>query len=430
MTISENLRKLLSEMADEDLPTTDLGYEEEIPESEDLEKKKEDEESVSEEFSDSEYDELLPTDDLGYAEEVPDEELEALVGDEEIRPEGDQFDIGDQSSELPDNWMPESEDIENELEEEDEEDLEKMVDEAILSFRRNKKLATIKEEEEIDSEKEEEDKKEVAEESSCDDSSNLEEEDESTEEDEEDKEMTESLNKLFKGQKLTENFKKKTQTIFEAAITEKINKERKVLREAYKVATKRKVKQFENKLISKVSDYLDYAITEWIKENKVAITESLEHQISEEFMSNLKKLFERHYISVPKSKKNLVSHLEKKVKSLEDRLNEQTLKNISLAKGTKKLYKALVIKEASVGLTESQKARLEALTENVNFTNKKELVEAVQTIKETFLVQTKTSNAKTNKNMTSSGISLNENTNANEDSDVNGYLDALRKRNL
>lgn len=436
--MSSKLNKLIQEAIS--LPVHDLGHKKEVPEGElssfmeeeeeDMEKDElseeeeemhkhseeeedEEEEDLEEDFSNSDYNEKLPVHDLGFMDEVPDEELLKLIGGEEERDEAD-LDLGSDQI-LPDPEVPglkEQEEKEEEEEEEDEEDMEKFVNEALASLKKhNKKFKSLKEEsEEEDEEDHEEEMKEAY----------------GSEEDEK-KEMHESLNTLFKGQKLSEGFKKKTATIFEAVVREKIASEREKIREAYKIAYKKQSKLKEDRIVNKLSSYLDYAVSEWLKENKVAVDRSIESRIAENFMSGMKDLFEKHYVEVPKNKKDLVKGLTKRTKELENRLNEQTKKTIHLSKALKETSKSLIVKRACEGLTSSDSERLVSLTENLAFTNKKDFAEKVLTIKKSFFA--KGGNKTANKRMINSGMNLTEQT-GESNYEVEQYIDAFKKRNL
>jgi hypothetical protein len=470
--MSSKLNKLIQEAIS--LPVHDLGHKKQVPEGElssfmeeeeeDMEKDElseeedeeeemhklseeeedeEEEEDLEEEFSDSDYNEKLPVHDLGFMDEVPDEELLKLIGGEEERDEAD-LDLGSDQI-LPDPEVPglkEEEEKEEEEEEEDEEDMEKFVNEALTSIKkRNKKFKSLKEEseEEMKEEEEEEDHEEEMKEAYGSEEDEKKEMHESSHEDEEEmkeaygseedekKEMHESLNTLFKGQKLSEGFKRKTATIFEAVVREKIASEREKIREAYKIAYKKQSKLKEDRIVNKLSSYLDYAVSEWLKENKVAVDRSIESRIAENFMSGMKDLFEKHYVEVPKNKKDLVKGLTKRTKELENRLNEQTKKNIHLTKTLKETSKSLIVKRACEGLTSSDSERLVSLTENLAFTNKKDFAEKVLTIKKSFFA--KGGNKTANKRMITSGMNLTEQT-GESNYEVEQYIDAFKKRNL
>jgi hypothetical protein len=460
--MSSKLNKLIQEAIS--LPVHDLGHKKEVPEGElssfmeeeeeDMEKDElseeeeemhkhseeeedEEEEDLEEDFSNSDYNEKLPVHDLGFMDEVPDEELLKLIGGEEERDEAD-LDLGSDQI-LPDPEVPglkEQEEKEEE-EEEDEEDMEKFVNEALASLKKhNKKFKSLKEESEEEDEEDheeemkeaygsEEDEKKEMHESSHEDEEEMKEA-YGSEEDEK-KEMHESLNTLFKGQKLSEGFKKKTATIFEAVVREKIASEREKIREAYKIAYKKQSKLKEDRIVNKLSSYLDYAVSEWLKENKVAVDRSIESRIAENFMSGMKDLFEKHYVEVPKNKKDLVKGLTKRTKELENRLNEQTKKTIHLSKALKETSKSLIVKRACEGLTSSDSERLVSLTENLAFTNKKDFAEKVLTIKKSFFA--KGGNKTANKRMINSGMNLTEQT-GESNYEVEQYIDAFKKRNL
>lgn len=472
--MSTKLSRLIKEAIE--LPVHDLGYEKQVPhgeltsfitdeewedfkkhesayeendeeEKEELkeeeEEEEEDEESIDEDLSVADHEKNLPVHDLGYIDEVPDEELLALIGGEEERDEAD-LDLGSDQI-LPDPSVneekEEEEEEKSESEEEDEEDFEDAVNEALrlLSKKSSKKSKFIREEEDKKESEEDDEEEELHEDDMPDDGvyhkggdEDGEEKRQVDEEEEEDQEehdeIKEGLDAIFEGKKLTKSFKTKTATIFEAAVKSKVSKERKTIREAYRIASVAHRKIQEDKLVNKLSDYLDYAVNEWTKQNKVAIESSLKTQITEEFMSGLKSLFESKYIDVPQSKVKVLELLSKKVKKLEKQLNEQTKNNVDLHKNLKKAKKDLIIHKACQGLTDSNKERLISLTENFQFTTAKEFAEKVLTIRKSFFEKPATSGKSTNNRMIKSGIEIKESFDGNYE--VDAYIDAFRKRNL
>lgn len=462
--MSTKLSQLIREAIE--LPIHDLGHKKQVPhgelssfvseEEEDaekhdhLEEEEKEEEELEEDLSVADHQKNLPVHSLEYHDEIPDEELLALIGGEEEREEAD-LDLGSDQI-LPNPSVNEEEEEEEdekhkleeeEEDEEDEEEFEKSVNEALrlLSKKHSKNSKLIKEEEEEeDEEEDEEEEKDEKEEMSESDmpgdkvyhKGGDEHGAEKREIDEEGygekDEIEEGLNAIFEGKTLSKSFKKKTATIFEAAVKSKVNKERSKIREAYRVASLAHRKVQEDKLVNKLSDYLDYAVNEWTKQNKVAIESSLKAQITEEFMDGLKSLFESKYIEVPQTKKNVLEDLAKKVQKLESQLNEQTKNNVELYKNLKKAKKDLIIHKACEGLTDSNKERLISLTENFQFTNAKEFAEKVLTIRKSFFEKSNGSSKSTNNRMTKSGIEIKENFDGNHE--VDAYIDAFRKRNL
>ena len=209
------------------------------------------------------------------------------------------------------------------------------------------------------------------------------------EEDEEEKkkdlaEMRKTLKILTKGSTLTESTKKKIETLFEAAVRERVEKQRNKYKKLYTKKLHESNKKTLAKLVKKIDQYHGYVVDEWIKENKLAIKQGVRAQVAESFIKNLKKLFETHNISIPNNQANLLDKYAKKVNVLESQLNEQINKNMKERAALKKAYKQLVLKEACSNLSDNQAARLKKMAESVSFTSKSDFQEKIQIIVENF----------------------------------------------
>jgi hypothetical protein len=196
--------------------------------------------------------------------------------------------------------------------------------------------------------------------------------------------MKEDLDALLGGENLSEEFVTKASTIFEAAViarAEEVIAEAEVaLTEQFEVA----VEEIKEELASKVDDYLNYMVEEWMKENQLAIEKGLRAEIVEDFIVGLKGLFEEHYIDIPEDKVNVVEELANKVEELEGSLNEQISYGVELAKALNEQKKIEAIYTACEGLTQTQVEKLKSLAEGVEFTTEEEFVTKVETLKESY----------------------------------------------
>ena len=75
-------------------------------------------------------------------------------------------------------------------------------------------------------------------------------------------------------------------------------------------------------MVEQVDEYLSYAVSEWQKENELAITKGLQAEIAEEFITGLRNLFAEHYIEIPDEKLDVADTLADRVDKLEGDLNE------------------------------------------------------------------------------------------------------------
>ena len=183
---------------------------------------------------------------------------------------------------------------------------------------------------------------------------------------------------------LSEEFKGKAQTIFEAAINSKVAAEIDRLEEKFNEELEAEVSTTKEELVNKVDSYLNYVVENWMEENKVAVQTGLRTEIAEKFMNNLKDLFTESYIEVPESKVDLVDDLAAEVEELEETLNNQTAKTIAMTEELEGYQREAVIREASNDLAETQIEKLKSLTNSIDFDNVEQFADKVNTVKESY----------------------------------------------
>jgi len=186
---------------------------------------------------------------------------------------------------------------------------------------------------------------------------------------------------------LSDEFKQKAETIFEAAINSKVNAEIDRLEEKYNEELAEEIETTKSDLVEKVDNYLNYVVENWMEENKLAIQNGLRTEIAEDFMSKLKGLFEEKYIEVPEGKVDLVDELAGQVEELEATVNESTQKAIDMAVELESYKRDAIIREASKDLAETQVEKLKGLAENVDFEDEKTFAEKVAQLKESYFAK-------------------------------------------
>jgi len=189
---------------------------------------------------------------------------------------------------------------------------------------------------------------------------------------------------LTKDEDLSEDFKAKAATIFEAAVNSKVKEAKMKLKAGYEEKLKEEVDTAKAELVEKVDSYLNYVVEEWMQENKLAIERGIKGEIAEDFISGLKKLFEDHYIDVPDEKYNVLEDQASKIEDLENKLNEQIEKNVEQNKQIGELKRQDIIDEASSDLADTAKEKFNKLAEEVEFSNEKDFRTKVSTIKESY----------------------------------------------
>ena len=183
---------------------------------------------------------------------------------------------------------------------------------------------------------------------------------------------------------LSEEFKQKAATIFEAAIKSKVKAESKRLEGEYETKLKENTQSHKAEMVEKVDSYLNYVVEEWMKENQIAIERGIKGEIAEDFIGGLKKLFEDHYIDVPDEKYNVLEDQASKIEELEKKLNESIEKNVELNKANGELKRQDIIDETSEDLADTAKEKFNKLAEEVEYSNEDDFRTKVSTIKESY----------------------------------------------
>lgn len=200
--------------------------------------------------------------------------------------------------------------------------------------------------------------------------------------------LAEDVEALISGEELSEEFKEKAATIFEAAVFARVNEEIanrvEKLEEQYKQDLEEAIAENKSSMIEKVDDFMNYVVREWMEENQIAIEKGIRSEIVEDFMVGLKNLFVEHYIDIPDEKVDLVDDLFAKVEDLEESLNAEIQKNIQSAKELKEYKKLDALYTVSEGLTEVQAEKLQKLAEGVDYESEEQYGEKLQMIREKY----------------------------------------------
>ena len=183
---------------------------------------------------------------------------------------------------------------------------------------------------------------------------------------------------------LSEEFKQKAATIFEAAIKAKVKEESQRLQGEYETKLKEDTEAHKADVVEKVDSYLNYVVEEWMQENKIAIERGIKGEIAEDFIGGLKKLFEDHYIDVPDDKYNVLEDQASKIEDLEKKLNEEIEKNVTSHKTIGELKRDDIAKAVSESLTDVEKEKFNKLAEEVEYSNEEDFTTKVTTIKESY----------------------------------------------
>jgi hypothetical protein len=266
----------------------------------------------------------------------------------------------DEESEYDD----EDEIVEAKEEEEDDEDME---DEAPKS--KSKKKGMMKDKKEDEDEDEE----------SCGDDKEVKEEMQMIED-----QIEEDVAALLSGEDLSEEFKFKARTVFEAALNARTEQIEEAIIRQYEEQLSEEVQEIVEALTDRVDAYLEYVADEWIKENALAIETGLKAEMTESFLNGMKELFEDHYVTIPEDRYDVLESMVEKLDDMETKLNEQIERNVALNQRLAESATDVIFAEVAEGLAISQKDKLASLAENVEFDGEGEYREKLVTLRESY----------------------------------------------
>jgi hypothetical protein len=207
--------------------------------------------------------------------------------------------------------------------------------------------------------------------------------------------IEEDVNALLGGEELSEEFKEKAKTIFEAAINSKIAGIKEELEAQYEEKLAEEIEAAKESLSERVDSYLEYVADEWFEENALAVETGLKSEMTESFLEGMKGLFEEHYVSIPEDKYDVLESMVEKLDDMETKLNEQIEKNISLNGRLSEATAEGILDQVSEGLAQTQKEKLASLSESVEFESEAQYREKLETLKESYFSEKKSPVTKT-----------------------------------
>ena len=207
--------------------------------------------------------------------------------------------------------------------------------------------------------------------------------------------IDEDVNALLGGEELSEEFKEKAKTIFEAAINAKVAQIQEKIEAEYAEKLEEEVSEAKEALAERVDSYLEYVADEWFAENSLVIEHGLKTEMTESFLSGMKELFEAHYVTIPEDKYDVLESMVEKLDEMEEKLNEQIEKNIGLNKRLAESVADGILDKVSDGLAQTQKEKLASLAESVEFESEEEYREKLEMLKESYFAEKTPAAAKT-----------------------------------
>ena len=196
--------------------------------------------------------------------------------------------------------------------------------------------------------------------------------------------IDDDVNALLGGQELSEEFREKAKTIFEAALKSKVTELREAMDAHYEAKLVEEVEGMKNELVERVDSYLEYVADEWLQENALQVERGIRTEMTESFLEGMRGLFEEHYVSIPEDKYDVVESMVDKLDEMESKLNEQIEKNITITKSLSEATADGIVSEVSEGLSSTQKEKLASLAEGVGFESEESYKEKLETLKESY----------------------------------------------
>ena len=196
--------------------------------------------------------------------------------------------------------------------------------------------------------------------------------------------IDDDVNALLGGQELSEEFREKAKTIFEAALKSKVTELREAMEAHYESKLVEEVEGMKDELVERVDSYLEYVADEWLQENALQVERGLRTEMTETFLQGMRGLLEEHYVSIPEDKYDVVENMVDKLDEMESKLNEQIEKNITITKSLSEATAGGIVSNVSEGLTTVQKEKLASLAESVEFESEESYTEKLETLKESY----------------------------------------------
>lgn len=196
--------------------------------------------------------------------------------------------------------------------------------------------------------------------------------------------IKEDIDALINGEDLSEEFKEKAATIFEAAVLSRVKSEVSSLEESYKIKLDEEIEVFKEGLVEKIDGYLDYIVEQWIAQNEIALESGMKSEILENFVDGLKTLFEENYIEIPEEKFDVLAELQEQVAALSTKLDEQMASNVELKTLVNENNAEKIVNQYAEGLAETDKEKFFSLVEELEIDGIESFDKKVKTIRESY----------------------------------------------
>lgn len=197
--------------------------------------------------------------------------------------------------------------------------------------------------------------------------------------------LSEEVNELLGAEAdLSEEFKNKATSLLEARFAQSINEEKIRLNELYDAQLQEEVDAVREDLTGKLDSYLDYAGSEWMAENQLAVDNGIKAEIAESFFSGLRGLMEQHNLEIPADQEDVLEATVSENNELKEQLDASISTILELKEATEELYKQRLLDEACADMTASDKAKIVSLVENASYDSVEELESKIETFVEHY----------------------------------------------
>ena len=243
--------------------------------------------------------------------------------------------------------------------------------------------------------------------------------------------VKEDIDAIVSGEELSEDFKTKAATIFEAAVSAKVisevNDRLQIFEDEYTKELSEAKEEYLTNMSEKIDGYLNYVVEEWMEENELAVEKGIRSELVEDFMTGLKNLFQEHYIDIPEEKVDLVDDLFEKVEELETKLDESINTNVEVKKELAKFKKEEVLRNVSEELAETEKEKLTKLADGIDYEDDSQYQEKLEVLKENYFP--KTSDAPQTISEEVENTETEENSEESIDPSISHYVNAMKRHN-
>jgi len=192
----------------------------------------------------------------------------------------------------------------------------------------------------------------------------------------------ESIETLFAGKELTEEFKTEAATLFEAHLAARTNEIEEEIQAKYETLLEEHTLAVTEEMVERIDEYLNYVVEEWMQENRLAVSNGLRTEITEGFIERLKGVFAESYIEIPEEKLDLFESTVEDYESLKSELDGQVAKNMEINEECEQLRCELLFREMAEGLTDTETQKLRDLAESVEFESVEQFAEKLAVLRE------------------------------------------------